>query len=207
MMDFEGAKNFIIEKLRKELNPEFTYHCIGHTLDVHDAVMRLIILEGIQENEAKLIEIASLYHDSGMLIRYKDHETASAELARKFLPDFGFTETEIGIINSLIMVTRLPQKANTLAEQVLCDADLDYLGRTDFFIHSFELQNEWNHFGIRKTNLSDWLDIQIKFLSEHTYFTKSATDLRNNKKTENLYEITTLWQQKNQKKPSTTASS
>jgi len=207
MMDLQGAKNFIIEKLSKELDPGYNYHCIGHTIDVHAAALRLIGMENIPAESAKLIEIAALYHDSGMLVRYKDHETASAELASCFLPGFGFTHQEIAIINSLIMVTRLPQKANTLAEQVLCDADLDYLGRVDFFIHSFELQNEWNQFGIKETDLSGWLDIQIKFLTEHKYFTKSAALLRNQKKTQNLNEIITLWQQKNQKRPSTTTSS
>ena len=206
-MDFEGAKAFIIEKLGKELNPAYSYHCIGHTLDVYTASLRLIEMEGISRKESDLIEIASLYHDSGMLVTYKDHETASVELASRFLPGFGYTPDEINLISSLIMVTRLPQKASTLNEQVMCDADLDYLGRDDFFIHSFELQNEWNVCGIRKTNLSEWLDIQISFLSEHQYFTKSASILRNKKKSDNLFEITSLWQQKNQKKPSTATSS
>ncbi len=194
-MDFEKAKAFIIHELQIRLAPGYTYHCLGHTLDVHTAAQRLIDMERIPEKTARLIEIAALYHDSGMLIRYKDHETASVELASYHLPDFGFTENDIQTNNSLIMVTRLPQKASTIAEQILCDADLDYLGREDFFIHSFELQYEWNVLGIRKTNLSEWLGIQIKFLSDHTYFTKSANDLRNQKKSTNLHEITSLWQQ------------
>jgi len=206
-MDLRGAKAFIIEKMRRELDPGYTYHCIGHTLDVYSASLRLIEMEGISGNEAELIEVAALYHDSGMLVKYKDHEDASAELATRFLPGFGFTEKEIQAIINLIMVTRLPQKASSIAEQVLCDADLDYLGRDDFFLHSFELQYEWNRFEIRKTTLTEWLDIQIKFLGEHTYFTKSAASLRNKKKSKNLTEITTLWQQKNQKNPSTTTSS
>ncbi|MCX6284359.1 MAG: HD domain-containing protein [Bacteroidetes bacterium] len=206
-MDFQGAKSFIVEKLRKELNPGYTYHCLGHTLDVHAAVIRLIGMEGIPEEEARLMEVAALYHDSGMLVRYLDHESASVDLATRFLPDFSFKKEEIAMISSLILVTRLPQKASSIAEQVLCDADLDYLGREDFFIHSFELQNEWNHFGIRKTDLTSWLDIQVKFLSEHDYFTKSAVLLRSRKKSENLNEIISLWQQKNQKRPSTTTSS
>ena len=206
-MDLRGAKTFIIEKLQRELDPKLAYHCIVHTLDVHSASLRLIGMEGIQGNEAALIEIASLYHDSGMLLKYKDHEAASVELASRFLPGFGFPEKDISMINSLIMVTRLPQKASSLAEQVLCDADLDYLGRDDFFVHSFELQLEWNMTGFRKTNLTEWLDIQIKFLSDHNYFTKSAALLRNKKKSENLKEITNLWQQKNQKKQSTATSS
>jgi len=206
-MDFQGAKAFIISKLTKELDPGYTYHCIGHTLDVRAAALRLIGMEGFPEDEARLIEIAALFHDSGMLVRYKDHESASVELARQHLPSFGFGEKEISEIESLIMVTRLPQKASSKGEQVMCDADLDYLGRDDFFIHSFELQNEWNTFGIRKTDLTAWLDIQIRFLSDHTYFTASAKSLRDLKKSENLKEITSLWQQKNLKRPSTTTSS
>ena len=206
-MDFQGAKSFIVDKLRKELDPAYTYHCIGHTLDVHAATLSLVGMEGIPEEEARLMEIAALYHDSGMLVKYVDHETASVGLASRFLPEFGFNKEEITVISGLIMVTRLPQKASSIAEQVICDADLDYLGREDFFIHAFELQHEWNHFGIRKTNLASWLDIQIKFLSEHDYFTKSATLLRSRRKTENLNEIISLWQQKNQKRPSTKTSS
>jgi len=206
-MDFDKARAFIIRELREKLRAGFTYHSIGHTLDVHEAAQRLIDKEGISGKKALLIETAALFHDSGMLIRYKDHETASVELASDYLPDFGFTPKEISTIGKLIMVTRLPQKASTIEEQILCDADLDYLGRDDFFIHSFELQHEWNVFGIKQTNLSEWLDIQIKFLSAHTYFTKSASELRNKKKSENLNEIISLWQQKNQKKPSTTTSS
>lgn len=206
-MDFEEAKVFIVNKLRKELDPAYVYHSIAHTLDVYEAAMRLSEMQGIPKEESRLLEIAALYHDAGMLIQYKDHETASTILASQFLPEFGFGKEQVSFINSLIMVTRLPQQANTAAEQVICDADLDYLGREDFFIHSFELQNEWNHFGILHTNLTEWLDIQIKFLSNHKYFTKSSAFLRDRKKSENLKEITSLWQQKNQKRPSTTTSS
>jgi predicted metal-dependent HD superfamily phosphohydrolase len=141
------------------------------------------------------------------MVKYKDHEIASTELASRFLPGFGFSANEIKVINSLIMATRLPQNAASLAEQVLCDADLDYLGRDDFFIHSFELQYEWNSCRVKTTNLSEWMDIQVKFLSDHQYYTKSAAALRNKKKSENLKEITSLWQQKNQKKQSTKTSS
>ena len=203
-MDFEGAKTFITGKLRNELNPGYTYHNADHTMDVYNASARLIGMEGVPDEEGKLIGTAALFHDSGMLSTYADHEAASVSLARSILPEFGFSDLQLEMIGRLIMCTRLPQRAKTKAEQIICDADLDYLGRDDFFIHSFELQLEWNRFGIHGTNLEGWLEIQIKFLSEHSYFTKSAAGLRNKKKSENLNEILTLWQQKNPKKPSTT---
>jgi uncharacterized protein len=206
-MDFEGAKAFIIEKLRIELNPGYTYHCLDHTLDVYAASVSLARQEGLDETETRLLEVAALFHDSGMLKTYADHESASAGLASCFLPSFGFSEREVDAVNNMIMATRLPQSPKSRTAMVICDADLDYLGREDFFIHSMELQYEWKLFGILDTKLTQWMDIQIRFLTEHKYFTDSAISLRNLKKTENLNEIISLWQQKKPKKPSTTTSS
>jgi hypothetical protein len=206
-MDLQAAKSFIISELEQKLNPGYVYHSLKHTLDVHGSAVTLAGMEEISRADMDLLETAALFHDSGMIITYRDHEQASADLARKYLPGFGFSASQIETISGLIMATRLPQQASGILEQIICDADLDYLGREDFFVHSMELQQEWNHFGILKTDLSAWLDIQIKFLGSHNYFTRSAILLRNRKKTENLNEIKSLWQQKNQKNPSTTASS
>ena len=203
-MDFEGAKSFIIDKLRRELDHGYSYHSLEHTLDVYASSATLARMEGLCEEDIRLVEIAALFHDSGMLTTYLDHEAASAGFATCFLPTYGFSEKEINTVRSLILATRLPQSPGSAAARVLCDADLDYLGRDDFFIHSMELQYEWKKFGILDTTLEKWLDIQIRFLSEHCYFTSSAQSLRNKKKSENLHEIVTLWQQKNLQNPGST---
>jgi predicted metal-dependent HD superfamily phosphohydrolase len=203
-MDLEGAKAFIIEKLRLELNPGFTYHSLDHTLDVYAAAATLARLEGIDAGETSLIEIAALFHDSGMLNTYADHEAASVGLVTCFLPSYGFSGRDIDFINGMIMATKLPQAPTTKAARVLCDADLDYLGRDDFFLHSMALQYEWKRFRILDTTLAGWLEIQIRFLSEHRYFTSTAISMRNKKKSENLNEIVSLWQQKNQQNPGST---
>ena len=86
-------------------------------------------------------------------------------------------------------MTRLPQRPYDHYEQIICDADLDYLGREDFLIYSFRLKHEWFVKNIRRTTLAEWFDIQIRFLSEHSYFTKSAIRSRDEKKMHNLEEI------------------
>ncbi len=188
-MDFNGAKTHIISLLRRELPPELYYHCVEHTLDVCEATRRLNALENIKDHAAKLLETAALYHDAGMLIRYADHEEASVDIACQTLPGFGYTADDIDAVVNLIRITKLPQKAVTIEEQILCDADLDYLGRDDFFIHSFQLKLEWEMNNVLKTNLTEWLKVQVKFLSEHDYFTISARDLRGKIKAKNLKEI------------------
>lgn len=191
-MDFNAASEYILRRLKDELNPSLRYHSIGHTMDVLYAVRRLCDMENIAPQSRILIETATLYHDSGMISQYHDHETASVALARQFLPGFGYTDEAIDDICGLIMVTKLPQRPYTHFEQIICDADLDYLGRDDFFIHSFDLQFEWKVNGIRNTTLGEWLEIQKKFLTEHQYFTRSAIMLRNQKKLEHLQELEQL---------------
>jgi predicted metal-dependent HD superfamily phosphohydrolase len=191
-MDFEGARRYIVDRLHAELNPSLHYHSVGHTLDVHASICRLAAAEGIAEEESLLLQTAALYHDAGMIIRYRDHESTSADLAGKVLPGYGYTPNHIELIRSLIMVTKLPQRALTPLEEIICDADLDYLGRADFFIGSFRLRLEWEENGINHFTLPEWFQLQINFLTDHQYFTTSARTSRQHKKEENLQQIIQL---------------
>jgi uncharacterized protein len=191
-MDFPGARDFIIQRLKTELKPTLYYHSVEHTLDVYEATRCLIVAENLDRRYSTLLETAALFHDSGILVQYWDHEIASATLAKQILPDFGYMPHEIDCVAGLIMVTRLPQLPKSHAEEILCDADLDYLGREDFFIHSFQLRLEWQANSVKTMSLHDWFDTQFAFLSEHQYFTNSAQNLRNEQKSKNLKEVQQL---------------
>jgi uncharacterized protein len=192
-MNFAGARDYLLERLRNELSPSLTYHTVEHTLDMHRSVVRLMDMEQLtDEHERLLIETAAIYHDAGMLVAYKDHETQSVLMAGYLLPEFGYSQDEIDEIGRLIMVTRLPQKPDTLPEQILCDADLDSLGRVDFFIESFQLHLEWKLNGIADCSLEEWFRFEVKFFTEHEYFTRSGKKLRQGQKQKNLREITDI---------------
>ena len=185
-MNFIGAKNYIIGHLQEGLSQDLYFHSFEHSLDVLHSAMRLNRLENMDETESSLIETAAIYHDAGMIRTYLDHETASARLAREILPDFEYSPSEIEQVASLIMVTTMPQYARTKQEKVLCDADLDVLGREDFFISSFQLQLEWKIYGVMDTTLAEWIRFEIDFLENHKYYTTSAFKLRNEQKGKNL---------------------
>ena len=130
-MDFSKASEYVIQRLQTELSPDLWYHSPGHTLDVVMATRRLCKVEKVDADAALLIETAALYHDAGMIFQYTDHEAKSVTLARETLPEFGYSPAEIDQISGLIFATRMPQRVAHLYEQILCDADLDYLGRND----------------------------------------------------------------------------
>ncbi|MCK4569282.1 MAG: HD domain-containing protein [Bacteroidales bacterium] len=191
-MKFTEARDFIIEKLVDELDPDLTYHNIDHTLDVLNAAGNLAELEKISTHDRALLETAALFHDSGMLTTYIGHEEASVDIARKYLPDFGYDKKDIDIISDMIITTKLPQSATTYLEKILCDADLDYMGREDFFMIAHQLRYEWNILNIRYTTLRDWYELQIMFLENHNFFTPSSRRLRNEKKANNLEQVKEL---------------
>lgn len=175
-------RNNIISMLNEGLSPHLTYHCLEHTLDVTEQSVLIAIGEGITDIQTlKEIEIASLYHDTGFIFTYINHEEKSCEIARKQLPDFGLTEIEIENICQLIMATKVPQIAKNQLQKIICDADLDYLGRDDFFEISNKLKKELLTYKFISDE-NDWDKKQLDFLQSHKYFTETTKQKREPKK-------------------------
>lgn len=188
-MDYNKAKDWIIARLVKDLDPILSYHNIDHTIDVLKSATQLAKSENITGDQLLILQTAALYHDSGMLRLYKGHEMKSIEIVKEILPTMNYSEEAISKICEMILTTELPQNAKTIDEMILCDADLDYLGRDDFFWIGQSLRLEWNRLNINKTTLLEWYELQIKFMESHKYFTPTAQKLRNNGKLKNIEQV------------------
>lgn len=192
-MEFENAKAFILSKLKTELAPNLYYHSYNHVKDVHKAARMLAIEEGIPEDseEFTLLETAVLFHDSGFIVAAKNHEQLGCDIVKKELPAFGYSAMQIEKICGMIMATKIPQTPTNLLERIICDADLDYLGRDDFFEIGNHLFNELVVYGILEDEKT-WNRIQVTFLGKHDYFTDTAKRLRSHKKNQHLHYLTKL---------------
>ncbi len=184
-MQFESAGKFILNKLSKELPKHLSYHSVEHIQDVFDAVAHIGKAEKISDYELKLVLTAAWFHDSGFLKGAKDHEEESCRIAKENLPNFGYQPEEIDRICGMIMATKIPQSPQNHLEEILADADLDYLGRDDFFSIGNKLFTELSTFGVLDTE-EEWNKLQVSFLESHHYFTTTAIQLRQNKKQEHL---------------------
>jgi class 3 adenylate cyclase/ligand-binding sensor domain-containing protein/predicted metal-dependent HD superfamily phosphohydrolase len=183
--NYKKMEQHMIKLLSENLPPEYRYHSLKHTLDVRDMAEKIGKSEGLGKEEIFLLKTAALYHDAGFLIRYENNEEAGAELAEKHLPSFGYSAYQIGIIKRLILATKMNVIVQDLMEMIICDADLDYLGRDDFPLISDFLRQELIHVGKIKTN-KEWDELQIKFLTSHMYYTSSSKKTRDSKKQSNL---------------------
>jgi len=69
--------------------------------------------------------------------------------------------------------------------KIICDADLDYLGRGDFDEIADKLRRELKERNIISSDRK-WDEIQISFLNQHRYFTKTAIETRQKTKESNI---------------------
>ena len=168
-MKYNQAKTYILEKL-KGLSSDLHYHSVKHTLDVLNSINVLIEYEGLDGDTATMLRTAALMHDTGFLEVYQNHEEKGCEYAKEWLPQFNYSKDQIAIICGMIMATKIPHQPRTHLEQMICDADLDYLGRNDYDEISELLYLEWQKFGMVTGN-KEWLEKQIGFLNLHKYYT------------------------------------
>jgi hypothetical protein len=147
--------------------------------------------EGLDDEGILLLKTAALLHDAGHTKSYDEHEFHGTRLAWEILPGFGYSEEQINKICEIIMATRLPPRPNDIYQEIICDADLDYLGRSDMIPVSNTLYkelSEQNKIG----SLNDWNRLQLKFISGHTYFTRTARSLREVNKQKQIERIKKL---------------
>lgn len=168
---------------------DFPYHDAAHTTDVFESVTRAAIYYQIDQQDLIVLQAAALLHETGMINGHENHEANSVKIARQILPQFNFDKNQIETICKLIMATKMPQQPDDLLSMILCDSDLDYLGRNDYHVISLKLRDEWvkhNGFG---NDEEKWLKTQIQFLSQHSYFTDFMKQQRDQGKRENLKVI------------------
>jgi class 3 adenylate cyclase/predicted metal-dependent HD superfamily phosphohydrolase len=189
-INYMKAERHIMRILENQLSPKLLYHSINHTIDVTKAVERIAIMEGITDEDLFLLKSAATYHDAGFIEKYENNEAVGMRLAREILPKYGYTDDQINIIDGLIKSTEIPQSPSTHLQQVMCDADLDYLGRDDFHEIADLLRRELREHGQLDSDRK-WDEIQLSFLEEHTYFTASAIRLRRKKKRKHMDDIRT----------------
>lgn len=187
-MDQQGAEAFILEKLKGGLPDHRSYHSFAHTVDVFTTATAIAQQEGVHGEALDLLRTAALVHDTGFLIQDREHEEASCKLAREWLPAFGYSKAQVEYVCSMVMSTKIPQRPHDNLSRILCDADLDYLGRDDFFRIGSNLYREFQHYGVVRSE-REWNELQVRFLEKHHYFTGTSKRLREPKKQLHLERV------------------
>lgn len=175
---FEQARHYAQQRLERELSRGLTYHSLEHTSqDVVPAAQVFAGGEGIQGDDLTLLLTAAWFHDLSFIEVRAGHEAVGIRLAAEVLPGLGYSAAELQVVAEIIQATVVPQQPTTLLEKVMADADLDVLGRDDFWPRNVKLRQETAFFGKVLTD-AEWYAGQLTFVASHTYCTATARALR-----------------------------
>jgi uncharacterized protein len=192
-LTLQRARRYAVQRLEQELPAVLTYHSLAHTLQgVVPAVERLAALEGVNGQKLLLLRTAAYYHDLGFVDRPDGHEAISARLASEVLPRFGYDPAQIEVIQGMILATRYPFEPHTHLESIMVDADLDVLGRDDFWPRNHALRTEREVLAGQRSTDEEWYVSQLTFMLAHCYFTASAQSLRQAEKQRHMDEMASL---------------
>lgn len=190
----KALHHHVEHRLRSELPAILHYHGPHHTFDdVIPAVERLCRDEHVSPVNRDILLAAAMFHDMGFLETYNGNEPIGARMASETLPRYGFGPGEIAKVRALILATEMKEvdgvwrqvPENDLLKRILCDADLDNLGRDDFFSVSDNLRRELLEQG-KVFNELEWLTRQVLFVSQQDWFTPSQRRERQAGKEKNL---------------------
>jgi uncharacterized membrane-anchored protein YitT (DUF2179 family)/predicted metal-dependent HD superfamily phosphohydrolase len=185
-MQYSEISSLIHHKLQNELPEHLTYHNDHHTSRVIEVALQLAGEEGIDEEDKTILATAALLHDTGFLFGgAENHEERSCDIAREYLPAYAYSSQQIERVCDLIMATRNPQQPKNRLENIICDADLAYLGTDSYTTVSGNLYKELK--ALQNVPIIDmWEQKQIQFLKSHQYFTEAANKRFGQKKAQNL---------------------
>ncbi len=184
---------YIRELFRDELPAGIKYHSADHTLHSTKGVVavanNLARLENVSEPDRELIVAAAYFHDTGYIRGYEKNEPIAARMAGRILKLIGYKPDEISKVQRMILATDPEIEPKTHAEKILCDADLDNLGREDFFQLDERLREGRRLRGIDVSDDVTWYTDTLQFMEKHQYHTESQKKLREKGKQKNTREL------------------
>jgi predicted metal-dependent HD superfamily phosphohydrolase len=184
---------YIRELFRDELPGSIKFHDSNHTLHPTKGVVavanRIAISEGISEADRELLITAAYFHDTGYIREYDKNEPIAARMAGRILKLIGYKPKEIEKIQSMILSTDLDREPKTHVEKILCDADLDNLGREDFLRLDGRLREGREARGVDVSDDVKWYSGTLELIKNHQYYTQSQKKLREKGKQKNIKKL------------------
>ena len=183
------VEDFVTHFLNDNLDSKFVYHNLAHTQRVVNRVKELTEEGNLTDVEKHQLVIAAWFHDTGFTKAIKGHETESVKIATSFLEDHKASEEDIKAISKIILATEMAYKPKTEVEGLIRDADSSHVSSKNYNNYTSLLRKEWELTLNKKVTKQDWIDENIKFLTNHTFYSATATKKWEGRKGKNLANL------------------
>ncbi|RZN84257.1 MAG: HD domain-containing protein [Winogradskyella sp.] len=183
------AEDFVTHFLNDNLDSKFVYHNLAHTQRVVSKVEELTTESNLSDTEKHQLIIAAWFHDTGFTKTVKGHEAISVKIATDFLKSHDVSKEGIDAISKIIMATQMGYEPKNRLEGLIKDADSAHISSKNYSDYASLLRKEWELTLDKKVTKQDWIKENIKFLTNHSFYSALATSKWENRKGKNLANL------------------
>ena len=183
------AEQFVTNYLNQNLDSSFVYHNIAHTQRVVDKVNELLEEIDLNDKEKEELLLAAWFHDTGFTKTIEGHEEKSVEIAVDFLKSENVSEETVKNVSKIILATRKEYIPKDTLEGLIKDADCAHVSSKKYEDYSSLLRKEWELTLSKKISKSEWLQENITFLTNHTFYSALASRKWEKRKGKNLANL------------------
>jgi len=186
----EQAQHYVRTYFDTHADDQLIYHNLYHTEQVVKAATQIARHYNLNETDLFIVQVAAWFHDIGYLTGgAAGHEERGAKLVEAYLQGTGVEPAVVDGVRKCILATEIPQRAVSLTEQIVCDADLFHLGTNDFEERNKLMRKEAEAVRHEKISKEDWRKSAIRLLEGHQYYTDYCRLLLGDKQRENLAQL------------------
>ncbi len=184
------AGKYVTDYIGQHDNTALHYHNLAHTLGVVKAAQQIASHYQLNDADFFTVTTAAWFHDLGYYAGERQgHEQHGADLAVAFLQEKKVDASIIEKVEACIMATQMPQRATTLLEEIVCDADMFHLGTDDFAERNKLMRKEAEAVMQKEIPKDQWRSGTIKLLQQQHYYTDYCQLLLNDKKQQHLDKL------------------
>ncbi len=180
---------YVLKIFENDLPPDLHYHDLNHTMSVRETSLILGEHYDIGTANMEAMELAALLHDTGYVKAYTGHEAVSAQLAEDFLTQHDYPAAQLALVKELIDATKLVYEPKNLLQRIIKDSDLNNLGQRKYMKTIASLRSEMKTFLHLEYEDAAFMEMNLKFMDGHSYFTEKANELFNEKKAKNRKKV------------------
>jgi len=165
---------------------QYYFHHYNRTMNIVRNCDALAVNMKLGKQELKLAHLAAWFLELGYSQDHHNYQAKSVELARGY---FKTKDLEDGIfekIEECILSTRVPQQPVSVISQLVCDASMYHLAEKDAVQQADALRAEYAEVSQTAFTDEEWLNENIRLISNHFYFTTCARDLFQKRKEKTL---------------------
>lgn len=184
-----AAETYVSDFIKTRISPDYLFHDLYHTREVVESVTELAKGYDLPESQCTLLQLAAWFHDTGYSEGAEGHEERGCKNARDFLANWNLPEEDLQLICDCIMATKVPQRPDTLFEELLCDADMSHLGMKSYWDRCGRLRQEFLITKEIMMSEQEWVDFEIDFMTNHRYHTSFAQELYDRRKHKHIQQL------------------